>query len=378
MTAPPVPPESALDKWLQGAFEDPARVGTFDMIDAPDLPHFADFPRLKGAIEFLDHELRPAYERADANAMRHQATHRRVAKLAIASGGLAIGFAIIQLALLQTVPGWAGIVAWVEAVAVLAGVFAVALGLWARFDRNWLLQRHIAERLRMLKFRSLGRHEVWKGDLGAWREWVRQERQKISELSELDQVVAWLDQDLGLVEPEVAGGTDATPEDTALAVYYRWKRINFQAAYFDRQGSKLMSGTTQLLHHAGLPLFALTTLAAVLHFAIDLSTHQAGDLVVAGTAGGRWKLVGTWALAAAALLPVLSLCLRTWSGAFEYLRSAHLFKAKHHVLVRASADMAASQGDRAATVRQIASIEYTLEQEHREWLRLLRAAEWFL
>jgi hypothetical protein len=377
MTAPPISPAQTLSQRFESAFKDPARVHTFDMVDEPDLPHLEGFDRFQDAIRFLDRELRPKYDAADESAMRHQARHRLVAKLAITSGGLAIGFAIIQLALLQSVPGWAGVVAGMEAFAVLAGGLAVALGLWARSDRQWLVQRHIAERLRMLKFRAFGRKELWVGNIDDWKAWALHERNTIVSSSTFAKVMDWVDDDRAMVEPDVKVSAGASQDAHAIATYYRWKRIKFQAAYFDRQGRKLMSPSTRLLPHAGLPLFALTVLAVVVHFAIDLWVHGAGTLSPQPVVE-KWKLVGTWALAAAALLPVLSLCLRAWTGAFEYLRSGQLFKAKQRVLENAATDIAASTNAVPVTLRQIATIEYTLEQEHREWLRLMRTAEWFL
>jgi hypothetical protein len=365
-----------LDEYFAAEFTKPARTGTFDMVDEPDLPQFTRFPRLHDAVQFLDTQLRPSYEAADRAALRHQRTHRAVANIAIVGGGLAIGFAIVQLALKQSGPTLAHYVAGLEAVAVIIGVTAVLFGLKARFDHQWLLQRHIAERLRMLKFQAFGQSALWEGNIAAWQKWVLDQRAAIKSISTIQQVKDWVFTDRVQGEPLAPSSTVASADDIAIATYYRRKRADFQAAYFDRQSHKLSRGS-RWLHPAGLPLFFISTLAVLVHFAVDLMGGGAESHSTATGAHGL-ELVGIWALTCAALLPVLSLCMRAWMGAFEYSRSAHLFKAKQRVLADGSVALCADQANCALTVRRIAFMEHTLEQEHREWLRLLIEAEWFL
>ena len=70
--------------------------------------------------------------------------------------------------------------------------------------------------------------------------------------------------------------------------------------------------------------------------------------------------------------------MRAWIGAFERTRSSHLFEDKHHGLMNTFEGMEHDEGDCAATMHHIAHVEHFLENEHREWLRLLLEAEWFL
>jgi hypothetical protein len=75
---------------------------------------------------------------------------------------------------------------------------------------------------------------------------------------------------------------------------------------------------------------------------------------------------------------VLGLGARAWLGAFERVRVARLFEAKSRGLLATARAMKADQADHAAAMHHVAHVEHFLENEHREWLRLLLAAEWFL
>lgn len=361
------------DEHLAQQLEDPKRAYTFDMEEKPESEHLAHFPRLAEAIRFLDEQVKPAYARADSEALLHQKRHRLLSRVAIIGGGLAIGFAILQLALKQSLPAWTGMVGWLEGVAVLAGLAAVVFGLWAKSDDQWFIQRHVAERLRMLKFQALGRTEFWSGQMEEWRRWVGEELAGIQAIGDIKTVKAWATS--GHAEPFEPVPPACLQDETALAtvIYYRRKRVDFQAAYFRRQSERFKM-EAPWLHQAGLPLFFGSIVMVILHFIADYAGHHTHD----HAAARFWEIVGVWALALAALLPVLGFGARAWIAAFERTRSAHQFQAKHRGLVRSSDDLARDQADCAATMHHIAHVEHFLEHEHREWLRLLLDAEWFL
>ena len=124
----------------------------FDMDDAPDLDRLSPFPPLHDAAAWLDGHVTPLWRQADAAALRHQRLHERLARAAVATGAGAIILAVVQLALKQSWPGFAGVAAWTEGLTALAGFIAVGVGLRAKSDRKWLGCRHRAERLRMWMF----------------------------------------------------------------------------------------------------------------------------------------------------------------------------------------------------------------------------------
>ena len=229
----------------------------------------------------------------------------------------------------------------------------------------------------MLKFQSLARAELWCGDESEWQNWVRSEIAALERTVSFDQVRDW--SETGDTEPRssIPSGCAAAPDLVrALAAYYRHKRLDFQAAYFQRQSNRYRRSVGHL-PHLGLPLFFLSVLAVLVHFLAEYLARQAPK---AGQAAGGsfWELAAIWGVAAGALIPVLSVGVRAWLTAFELPRSASLYAAKHRALVRASDHARQDAPDLAATLRHIAQNELFLEHEHREWLRLLLDAEWFL
>lgn len=370
-------PADDLEEWdrhLARELENKGRGYTFDMDEGPEQTRLARFQSLEEAIRFFDEAVKPPYKEADDRAVSHQKKHKMLAKVAIVGGGFAICFAILQLAIKQSVPAWTVMVGWLEGFAVVIGLVAAAVGLKAKFDYQWFIQRHIAERLRMVKFQALGQTEFWGGQTGEWQDRVRGMVAEIKAISDIKTVKAWATEGSAApVEPPPPNCPADRIATAAIAIYYRRKRVDFQAAYFKKQSEKLVKGNA-VLHHAALPLFLASIGAVALHFAADYIAAQTHE----HPARQAWELTGVWALAFAALFPVLGFIARQWLGAFEGPRSAHLFQAKHRALGKSSENLGLHRADCVKTMHEIAHVEHFLEHEHREWLRLLLAAEWLL
>jgi hypothetical protein len=371
----PIDPLERLQSHLAAQIALKDRSDAFDLDDRPEREALAPFEPLARALAFLDEAIREPWRRANDTAKKHQKRHRRLASVAIVTGGTAVALAIVQLALLKSWPQWKNLAGLLEGIAVVAGLVAVLVGLLAKFDRHWLGQRHRAQRLRMLKFRSLGWAELWCGRESDWRERVRAEIAAAGETVSFKQVKAW--SLAGETSPDSSAPSDCAtaPELVrALAIYYGCKRLQFQADYFLRQSSRYRHRVGHW-PHLGLPLFFLSVLAVLLHFLAEYLGHREPQT---GGAAHAWELVAIWGVAAAALIPVVSLGVRAWFSAFELPRSASLFEAKHYALAHAAARVRQDAPDLPATLRLIAQNEHFLEHEHREWLRLLLDAEWFL
>jgi hypothetical protein len=370
---------AAIDAWelhLQDQVKVSARVFTFDMDDGPERAPLAGFDLLNDAIQTLDQELKNAFQTADAAAIKNQATHRTLAKWAIWTGAGALLLAIVQPALAETLPDWKVKAGWLEGVAAVTGLVAVLLGTFAKINNHWFIQRHRAERLRMLKFLALGRPELWCGNKSEWKEWLRARMDDIAAITTIQQVKQWAESgEAEVVEPSPPPCTKPPAVVCAYSTYYRWKRVEFQAAYFHNQ-AETFRRQSRLLIHLPLPLFFMSIGAVGVHFFAEWMGGRA--LAAENGPGHFWHQVGIWALAVAALLPVCGLCVRVWLGAFEHIRSANLFEAKGRALSALSAQLERDQADLGATIRHVAHIEHFLEHEHREWLRLLLEAEWFL
>lgn len=369
-------PPASWDSYLGEQLKSHARISSFDMNDEPDQAYINQVPLLKYATEYLNARILPPYRTADKAASSDQRIHRILARVAIVTGGSSIVLAVIQLALKTTAPTatdsvWAEVIKASEALAVLFGVIAVSVGLYAKFEHKWLTERHKAERLRMLKFRALGRADFWSGDTQRWEAWVDEEIAEISKIEDVEEIREWTSK--GRAEPEliVPPTRTAEPVDADIATYYRRKRVEFQSNYFLRQSERL-GRHSPMLNKPGVWLFLGSVVAVLVHFGadyIELQRHDKHEPL--------WEQIAIWALACAVVLPIVSLCIRAWIGAFEFARSAHLFRAKHNALKLSSENMK-SETAFTDTMRHVANVEYFMEHEHREWLRLVMSAEWFV
>lgn len=380
MSMPEVPPAaspSPLADHLSSEVRNEERREDFDMDDGDEELLFDAAPTLQRALKFLGNEVTSRWRSVDSAAGKHQARHRRLAAIAISAGVGAIVFAILQLTLKLTHPDWTEIAANLEMAAVSAAVIAVCGGIWARYDRKWICARHQAERLRILKFRALSKAELWCGEFEAWQSWVSEQTSIIDQASEFDDVKGWCETGLARPEPNPESNCGrGSSEIHALKCYYRIKRLEFQSSFFQRQSEQFKRSIGRL-HHLGLPIFFLSVVMVLIHFGAE---GMASRLEHAGRANAAhfWENLAIICVAASALLPVLGLGIRAWLSAFELPRSASLYRAKHYALAQASAQLETAELELPATLKYLANNEFFLENEHREWLRLISEAEWFI
>ena len=372
-------PAVELDQCLAAQATDPARqnAGDFDMNDEPDRGALASCPKLQEALAWLGANVAQPWKQADAAALVHQRRHSRLARTAIATGVGAIILAVLQLAFKLSWPSLAGATFWLEVVTALGGVVSVGVGLWAKSDRNWLGQRHRAERLRMLKFRALARPELWRGESDAWQAWVQTQLRDLEGAEGFKRIEEWACGDRP--EPAPLGTSDGREDGAAAAAlvsYYHHKRLNYQGEYFRRKGAAAES-QAQWQRKLRLPLFFITIGCVLFHFGAD---WQARRLGWRGSleAARAWELVSLWGIVLAVVLPVYMVGVRAWTAAFEHARKARSFAAKRVATQDAIARLEKDRHDLAAVLGHIKHDELFREQEHREWLRLLLDTEWFI
>jgi hypothetical protein len=362
---------------LEETLKSQSNRGDFDMNDGPELEALKPFPRLSEALIWLGKNVAEPWQRADAAAMVHQTRHGKLARTAIATGTGAIILAILQLALKLSWPGLVGPLFWLEVVTVLGGVVAVIVGLWAKADRNWLGERHRAERLRMLKFRALIHPLLWSGKTDEWRAWVQSRFQELNGAGEFERIEDWSRGDQPEpAQPHISGRLEASDDTAALVMYYRCKRLANQRDYFERKGVQAKAQAAWQ-HQLRLPLFFVTLGCVLFHFGADwlsIRMSHAGN----HEAAHLWELASLWGVVLAAVLPVYGVGVRAWTSAFEHARKARSFAAKRVAMDQAIDRLDQEKGDLAAILDHTQHDELFLEQEHREWLRLLLDAEWFL
>jgi len=357
---------------LEQERHNPQRLATFDMNDQPELDAgvLEPFPVLRDAIAFLQHSLYPVWCNADTDALRQQKRHRWVALCAIFAGVAAIVLAVVQLALESQWPALRGMVAGMEMASVAIAALAVVLGVWARFQRRWLGQRQAAERLRSVKFCSLAWPELWDAHPEPWRQRVRD---AVDELVKLDirQAEEWAMEDHP--EPDTVVPLTNKPEPAtvrALAMYYCQKRLGYQQDFFARRSQAYRTQARRMRPSVQLALFGTSVCLVLLHVAAEF-IHHLGH-------GEGWKIFAVVALTFAAILPVVGFGMRARLSAFEIPRSAIFYNAKERALRLIVTHVQADADDIDKTRTHIVRSEHFLEDEHRDWCRLLLEAEWFL
>jgi hypothetical protein len=372
--APPTDPCAALEQHLQ------ARQSqiNFDMNDVPELPALKPFPLLHDAVEWLDANVTVLWDEADKTAMQNQRQHQWLARISILCGVGAIVLAILQLALKPSLPSIAGEAGWIEGAIALACVLSVTVGIRAKTDRKWLGRRHRAERLRMLKFGALAHSDLWKGNTVKWQDWIENQIKNLPPLNDYEGMESWSKEDSSETELPAVGHL-SVPSETrcALVMYYRYKRLLHQMNYFRIKGEEAKSNWAVKIRHQRELIFFFSIAFVFTHILAEYPAlwmqHKSHS------EGARdWGLVALWAVVLAAVLPVIAIGVRAWSAAFELCRKARGFEAKKTAMQKASLALGDGTKEIPAILAHMRNNELFLVQEHREWIRLLLDAEWFV
>ena len=337
----------------------------FDMIDTPKQMEYWNL--LREPLRRCTEVVFTAYERADAAARRHQRRHRLLANFAALFGTTAVLFAIFQLALPQFVESldlWS--VPTLETLAALAALAAVVLGIMIAGKARWLLERHQAERLRLVKFRFLIGPEIWCGE--------EDSQGRMARLSdEVNEVTAMKPHQFREWAEEL-GRPDEPPESRPCSLdretldqlvnYYRTKRLIYQELYFhDRTRRNVpMAWLTGWL----APVLFFGSVASVLmHYLIDLFVQ---DLTI--------REMSHVFIFLAAALPTVGAGIRTIRSAHEFARNKVRYRAKEIGLMHLDKVLLRSNGAEAK-ISDMEFCERALELEHREWARLMNETEVF-
>jgi hypothetical protein len=336
-----------------------------DMVDGDEeLPSHS---ALRPAIQLATATLLPCYHNADQRAKKQQTWHRGMAALAAILGTLAVLLAILQLS--HLIPG--PIPAGVEITAVIISGAAVVFGVLVSFQRHWLLERHKAERCRLLKFRFVIDPAFWCTDADGQerrRAQLRSDTESIGNLT-AHGLEDWLRIDFMTESPALKGNCAAESETLrAIVDYYRKKRLSFQMRFFDHRLTQYQA--RQRLTWRFPPWFFFgSVIAALAHFIVDVVKHgEAGTLSVI-------------LILLSAGLPALGAGVRTYRSTYEFARNAMRYEAKLLALRRLDESLAVEIAQTPFDTRRIFHdlwcCEQVLEFEHREWLRLMIEAEWY-
>lgn len=336
-----------------------------DVLDTAD--DRIDHPLLQAALLACGELLAPAYRQADAAALRMQRSHRRVVLTTATLGTAAIVVALLELLPWTARAGSTAIV--VDAVFTLVAAAAVLLGIVASLQQRWYLYRHRAELLRLLKYRSLIALATGS-ELATFAEWRTVLSREVERICAVDRTMmnAWThgaDADGSVRAAPVSAA--AMPAVNALRDYYMRKRLAFQRAYFSTR-AKQYQATDKWLRAAPPLLFLASVAFASAHFAIAIAESLHHSNRAASHTGEALIVIS-------AICVVTGGMIRTLRSANEYARNTLRFRAKYITLESLSTRLGSATPANAVTF--LLETERILEEEHREWLRLMREADWF-
>jgi hypothetical protein len=388
----------------------------YDMIDM--IPQGKEFeynivitqePLLKG-IYVLNDQLLPFYRDVDKTARILQNKHRQIAKWAIGLGFVAIFFAIIQFCFLSLafelkIPYFdidvVELFRFIEIVAVIFSAVAVIAGFYRSHQNLWLFNRHMAERCRLLKFKSLLDRRFWNkerfDDLKTSvtrevnaqkkiRDEVMKERTALeclehflkgayarifsTEGNNTDSIEEWVNTP-SMEPPDLFDVCDySTDSKREFLDYYRKKRLLYQRDYY-HQRHEFFKAQHKRIEKIPTWLFFASVFAVTLHFIIDI--WGKGELA---------HILGITLIGLAVTLPVAGYVIKTYSSTFQVSKSAALYFAKYSALEKLNKQLDGYQNSIEENWKQILATlllcENFLETEHRDWLIMIRDSEWFL
>jgi hypothetical protein len=317
-----------------------------------------------------------AYTQADARAGRYRRFHQLVTWTGAFCGTLAVCAAIVQLydpAFVEV----RELEPWLAAAALVAVLF----GLLLAFMPEWILERHKAERLRLLKYRLL-LDVMAAADARGRQDGIDAAHRALAEIEAMDEhaLDLWIENAPNPPAMDDLDG-DASPALLAFARHYADARVRVHQTFFHATAGRQLTFDV-LSRYVPAACFFASILLAFVHFAGEVVwVHQLAERtrwlawLVGGEDTGHTQLLWT------ALLPVLGAGVRTVRGTFEFsrnsLRYRAYFQALRDVSHRLTEELEREHPSAPMLAGLIAHGEHLLEDEHREWLRLTKETEWF-
>jgi len=309
----------------------------------------------------------------DSEACAQQQNHVWIVTAAAITGSIAVLLAIWHLTSFARADFQAllpkTVIEVAEPATAILALIAVGLGIGAAVHTQWRLLRFRAERYPFLKVRFLLAAPRWLGKKADQRrEYLQAVLGKVHELDPRD-ARAWAQGLLAAGETEF--GSDVHPDPVlveALVGYLLEKRIEPQAAYFQRQIEK-REGVERLTRYIAPACFFLSIACALAHTFAGASGEECDREVPA--------IAALWLVFGSAALPVIGATVRTVRGAFEFGRNATRFEGVHRQLEVIQAALKDKDRPAAAKLELLREAERVLANEHQSWMRLMTEAEWF-
>lgn len=333
---------------------------------------------LPQALRILKAEASDKYWPLNAEAKTLQEQHRRITWRALVTATGAVVLAISQL--LVKAMGWElplKVMPYLEVGFAVGAVYYVGYGLYLSVQKRWLLERHKAELLRFLKYSAilrLAQEPAGTSDLKTWGQRVKREAEAICQIDEVD-LRRWWKKNPTTLAGARPGAPQANAQDfEAIVSYYKKKRLDAQLKYFFGKSETTLE-EDEITKYVPAAMFLASVVCAILHVVLG-GVGYLGEHVFEWKSM-EWETKTGWILVTlAALFPVAGAAFRTHRSANEFSRNTVRYHAVYQELLEMS-DFLDSPPDPAQKIEKLRRCEETLEDEHREWLRLMDEAEWY-
>jgi len=357
-----------------------------DMLDGRDIHQWPD--QFGQVISYIHASLYEDYSKHDTAAMRQRRLHVWASGIAIGAGTITILLSLIGVVLEAHGSSW-GIVHSKEisdgfwnaelfffSIAVIFVIIGKSRTYW---HENWLEERFCAEEYRTQKFRALLKNSLfcnpekpWSERYSLWKS-VFDDEVRTAKNKRNKSVEECIVSDAVSVPPP---GTSGCSIDEGymkeLVNYYQDKRLKTQIDYFDNRFDKLekQDDLFRVILERGFYLSIF--LVAIKLFIGSTILNSYGGIQPANT------LILLIMLS----LPIMAFAVRTLRSSTEVARTASLFRAKRNALEafrdRLVLEIERNPRNWEEIVKILWECENHLEEANREWVRIMKEAEWFV
>jgi hypothetical protein len=340
----------------------------FDMDDSPEA--LAPAYPLHEALLLSQQLLVSTHERSDHEAARLASRVRNLNLWSSWAGVAALALIAVETSLSALVgtpsAGLASSIRIGEGAAAVTALGALAWGAFGSASKKAILERHRAERCRLLKFRFLIDPNLWtrRGkEASERRERFQGDAGEIQSLT-ADRLDEWASRDTVTFAPTLPVGSGIDPHTVhTLVDYYQERRLNphLEGLRLAIGKSSARDGLRQVVSSL---FFAAVALAAVHVFLelpfLDLASPPRVPRTI-------WSAV---AAAIAVVLPAVALALRLSRKGSAFDADRARLAGMRHSLSELSARLQKASGAEAI-FRELGFCEDVLETHHREWLRAM-------
>jgi hypothetical protein len=353
---------------------------SYDMID--DASDFSRPDPLGPILGYLSSYLAEEFQKYDGISWRNQEKHKFSSTIAIGCGSAAVIIAELQL-LMQS-----AYLTFLELAILFLLIITLGAILWRFYLNKWLLDRHIAEQYRLLKFRFLIDPILWCPNSGPTRDGHFEKAKKDlgDRISDIEQRAHRPLDDCAVSEatfpiaPEFPDCPLLIHNLTPLLDYYTEKRLKFQISYFKNR-LESFEKTDKQTKWITNTLILMSIVFALIHVVIDLVLIDAWKWQNIFLPQVSFPQVSTWSIFLSITSAILVASFRTWRSSTEVGRNAVFFRAKYLALQdfsrRMKDEIERKSPDVIAVMKLLWECENFLEEENHEWLRIMIEAEKF-